>query len=100
MTIEPVASPFYSIGLVQPPMDSVDNDDLVSGQWTDRLRIALGVNDTVIRHLFSISLALHAARAMVATDAQIRLDSCINELDAAIGELRALIFDLETGTTA
>ena len=100
MTIEPVASPFYSIGLAEPPMDSVANDGLDSGQWTDRLRIALGVNDTVIRHLFSISLALHSARAMVSTDAQIRLDSCINELDAAIAELRALIFDLETGTTA
>ena len=100
MTIEPIASPHCSIGWAQPRVASVNNDGLDSQQGTDRLRIALGVNDIVIRHLFSISLSLHTTRAMVTNEAQIRLDSSINELDAAIGELRTLIFDLETATIA
>ena len=61
----------------------------------DRLRIAVGVNDTVIRHLFSIGLDLHTTRAQASTSVQLRLDGTISELDAAIGELRSLIFDLE-----
>ena len=61
----------------------------------DRLRIAFGVNDTVIRHLFSIGLELHTTRAMVSSPAQVRLDATIDELDLAINELRTLIFDLE-----
>ena len=60
----------------------------------DRLRIAFGVNDTVIRHLFSIGLSLHTTREVVSGPAQVRLDSMINELDHAISELRSLIFDL------
>lgn len=61
----------------------------------DRLRIAVGVNDTVIRHLFSIGLDLHTTRAQASTSVQLRLDGTISELDAAIRELRCLIFDLE-----
>ena len=61
----------------------------------DRLRIAVGVNDTVIRHLFSIGLDLHTTRAQASTSVQLRLDGSISELDAAIRELRSLIFDLE-----
>ena len=61
----------------------------------DRLRIAVGVNDTVIRHLFSIGLGLHTTRAQASTSVQLRLDGTISELDAAIRELRSLIFDLE-----
>jgi len=61
----------------------------------DRLRIAVGVNDTVIRHLFSIGLDLHTTRAQASTSVQLRLDGTISELDAAIRELRSLIFDLE-----
>lgn len=61
----------------------------------DRRRIAVGVNDTVIRHLFSIGLDLHTTRALSSETVQSRLDSTIHELDAAIRELRSLIFDLE-----
>ncbi len=69
-------------------------DDMV----VERLRIAFGVNDTVIRHLFSIGLSLHTTRTMVSDPARIRLDATIGELDVAINELRSLIFDLELGT--
>lgn len=61
----------------------------------DRLRIALGVNDTVIRHLYSIGLGLHTTRTMVSDLAQVRLDGTIGELDLVIGELRSLVFDLQ-----
>lgn len=60
----------------------------------ERLRIAFAVNDTVIRHLFSIGLTLHATRTMVPDVVQIRLDATIDELDGVIHELRSLIFDL------
>jgi len=59
----------------------------------ERLRIAFAVNDTVIRHLFSIGLGLHTTRTMVSELAQVRLDATIGELDMAIKQLRSLIFD-------
>ena len=45
--------------------------------------------------LFSIGLDLHTTRAQASTSVQLRLDGSISELDAAIRELRCLIFDLE-----
>lgn len=100
MTNEPITAPFGLLPSARSPDDSAANNGLTSSQGTDRLRIALGVNDIVIRHLFSIGISLHTTRAMVTNEAQIRIDATINELDAAIVELRTLIFNLETGSTA
>ncbi|MEO8692204.1 MAG: GAF domain-containing protein [Acidimicrobiales bacterium] len=79
--------------MVEPVITDMCTFDL----GIDRLRIAVGVNDVVIRHLFSIGLSLHTTRTMVPDSARDRLDATISELDATIGELRSLIFDLETG---
>lgn len=73
----------------------LDGDVPLLQTSTDRLRIAFGVNDTVIRHLFSIGLDLHTTRALVSDPAQVRLDATIEELDVVIRELRSLIFDLQ-----
>jgi len=82
-----------SPGVVEVPSTP---DEMV----VERLRIAFAVNDTVIRHLFSIGLGLHTTRTMVSDLARVRLDATIGELDMAISELRSLIFDLETVAAA
>ena len=96
MTIAPVepvahATCWESAVVTKPDADGWS----VLATGTDRLRIAVGVNDIVIRHLFSISLSLHTTRTMVPDAARDRLDATIDDLDATIRDLRSLIFDLE-----
>ena len=65
---------------------------------TERERIARELNRYAIHRLFGIGLKLQAIAAG-GSDSAIsdRIDDCVNELDLAITDLRALIFKLEPG---
>jgi signal transduction histidine kinase len=64
----------------------------------ERERIARELNRYAIHGLFGIGLKLQAIAAS-GSDSAIsdRIDDCVNELDLAITDLRALIFKLEPG---
>lgn len=95
MTYAPIA-PVIESGPWPTPVlaEVVEPEPALVGLINDRLRIAGGVNDVIIRHLFSIGLSLHSTRTMVSDEARDRIDTAIEELDASIGELRSLIFEL------
>jgi two-component system, NarL family, sensor histidine kinase DevS len=60
----------------------------------DHDRIAEGLNDLVVRRLFSAGLALEAARALIGEHrAADKLEHAISELDRAIADLRGTVFD-------
>jgi signal transduction histidine kinase len=63
--------------------------------FNERERIARDMHDLVIQRLFAAGLALQAASCHV-TDATVtqRLDDAVNQIDAAIGDLRSSIFGL------
>lgn len=58
----------------------------------DRARIAVHLNDEVIRRLFRLGLDLQATAQMVDGLAQERLDETVRSLDVMIVELRHAIF--------
>ncbi|MDQ2756944.1 MAG: GAF domain-containing protein [Actinomycetota bacterium] len=62
----------------------------------DRARIARDMHDHVIQRLFATGLSLQAA-TVLAGDATVRerLDTAVDELDAAIKEIRLTIFQLQ-----
>lgn len=63
----------------------------------DRERIARDLHDHVIQRLFAIGLSLQGQVGRVTDDAvRARLDNAVEEIDAAIAELRSSIFDLRT----
>jgi signal transduction histidine kinase len=60
----------------------------------DHDRIAEGLNDLVVRRLFSAGLALEAALALVGEHrAAGKIEHAISELDQAITDLRGTVFD-------
>jgi signal transduction histidine kinase len=63
--------------------------------YNERERIARDMHDVVIQRLFAAGLALQAAGCRV-TDAMVtqHLDDAVNQIDAAIGDLRSSIFGL------
>ena len=64
----------------------------------ERERIARELNRYVIHRLFGIGLKLQALAASGSNPAMSEhIDDCVNELDLAISDLRALIFKLEPG---
>ena len=81
--------------------ERLDNELVTASITTDSRGIAVGVNDIVIRNLFSIGLSLQSTRTTMPEAERNRLDKSIDELDVAIRELRSLIFDLidRGGTT-
>lgn len=58
----------------------------------DRARIAVHLNDEVIRRLFRLGLDLQATAQMVEGPVQQRLDDAVQSLDIMIVELRHAIF--------
>ena len=57
-------------------------------------RIAEGLNDLVVRRLFSAGLALETALALIGEHrAAGKIEQAINELDQAITDLRGTVFD-------
>jgi signal transduction histidine kinase len=60
----------------------------------DRERIALDLNDVVVRRLFATGLDLYAALALMGDQrAAGKIDHAIEELDQAIRDIRDTIFD-------
>jgi len=62
----------------------------------DRRRIAVDLNDLVIRRIFAAGLALQSTAA-IAEDPQVtlRIQTSIDELDGVISDIRTTIFGLE-----
>jgi signal transduction histidine kinase len=64
----------------------------------DHERIALGLNEVVVRRLFAAGLDLHAALALMGDHrAAAKVDHAIDELDQAIQDLRNIIFNHLSG---
>jgi signal transduction histidine kinase len=64
----------------------------------DRDRIARDLHDLVIQRLFATGMQLQGARSLDIDVLRERVDGAVAELDVAIKELRAAIFELGTGT--
>lgn len=64
----------------------------------DRDRIARDLHDTVIQRLFATGLSLEGAlRLATAPEVAYRLTQAVDEIDKAIVDVRASIFELQTG---
>lgn len=61
----------------------------------DRERIARDLHDRVIQRIFAAGLTLQGTAAMAAPAAVQRIEAVVDELDAAIKEIRQTIFALE-----
>ena len=60
----------------------------------DRERIALGLNDVVVRRLYTAGLDLHAALGLMGDHpASCKVCHAVDELDQAIRDIRNTIFD-------
>lgn len=70
----------------------------------DRDRIARDLHDTVIQRLFATGLSLHGAARMAEEVPEVaaRIESCINDLDEVVRQIRTTIFELHPpeGTTS
>jgi hypothetical protein len=78
-----------------PPEGATAGTAEVSGHLArDRERIALGLNDVVVRRLFAAGLDLDAALALMGDHrATGQIDQAIDELDPAIRDIRDAIFN-------
>jgi two-component system sensor histidine kinase DevS len=60
----------------------------------DHDRIAEGLNELVVRRLFSAGLALEAALTLIGEHRAVgKIEHAIGELDRAIADLRGTVFD-------
>lgn len=64
--------------------------------YEERERIARDLHDTVIQELFAAGIGVEATIPMVGSEAAEKLHETVDALDAAIADLRGLIFRLET----
>lgn len=64
--------------------------------YEERERIARDLHDTVIQELFAAGIGLEATIPIVGAEAAAKLHETVEALDAAIVDLRSLIFRLET----
>jgi signal transduction histidine kinase len=65
----------------------------------DRDRIARDLHDLVIQRLFATGLQLQGARGARVEELRHRVDEAVQELDVAITDLRATIFELGRGAS-
>jgi signal transduction histidine kinase len=96
----PTTSPPQQDGLAQDRSSAAGGD---SPETTRRLaddhdRIAEGLNDVVVRRLFSAGLALEAALGLIGEHRAVgKIEHAISELDQAIADLRGTVFDAPMG---
>ena len=63
----------------------------------DRERIAVDLNDLVIRRIFAAGLTLQSTAASAGDpELALRIRTAVDELDGVISDIRTTIFDLET----
>jgi len=81
--------------MTQMSLDRPTRLEVVPLLAAERRRIAEELQGRTIRRLFAIGLKLQAVSSD-REDAEIsnRVDACVSELDVAISDLRALIFNL------
>jgi hypothetical protein len=87
-------------GLPQAPEDSPATGpaEAIAGQAEDRERIALGLNDVVVRRLLTAGQDLQAAlRLMGNHPASGKIRHAVDEMDQAIQDIRDTIFDHPAG---
>jgi len=63
----------------------------------DRARIARDLHDHVIQRLFGAGLSLQAVSATVPADASTAIETQVDIIDAAIKDIRTVVFALESG---
>lgn len=72
--------------------------EAIPGQAGNRERIAAGLDDVVVRHLFTAGLDLQAALGLMGDHpASGKISHAAEELDQAIGDIRDTIFDHPAG---
>jgi signal transduction histidine kinase len=77
-----------------PDVRAVGSAEMTLRPAQDRDRIAEGMNDIVVRRLFSAGLALEAAAGLMGDHrAAGKVQQAISELDLAVRDLRDMVFD-------
>jgi hypothetical protein len=78
-----------------PPVARGDPADAVQFLAQDYDRIAVSMNDLVIRRIFAAGLSLHTAVGLIGSDhpAAGKVREAIGELDIAIRDIRTVLFD-------
>jgi hypothetical protein len=72
--------------------------EAIPGQAEDRERIALGLNDVVVRRLLTAGQDLRVALGLMGNHpASGKVRHAIDEMDQAIGDIRDTIFDHPAG---
>jgi len=87
-------------GSSQPPEDgrAAGPAEAIPGQAEDRERIALGLNDVVVRRLLSAGQDLQAALGLMGDHpANGKVRHAVAEMDQAIRDIRDTIFDHSAG---
>jgi signal transduction histidine kinase len=89
-------APGPAIGSARPSAAAraADSPEMTLRLAEDHDRIAEGLNDLVVRRLFSAGLALEAALTLIGEHrAAGKIEHVIAELDRAIADLRGTVFD-------
>jgi hypothetical protein len=77
-----------------PAGKAADTPEMTVRLTEDHDRIAEGLNDVVVRRLFSAGLILEAALVLIGTHpAAHKVEHAIGELDQAIRDIRGAVFD-------
>jgi hypothetical protein len=87
-------------GSPQPPEDgrATGPAEAIPGQAEDRERIALGLNDVVVRRLLTAAQDLRAALGLMGNHpASGKVRHAVDEMDQAIRDIRDTIFDHPSG---
>jgi hypothetical protein len=71
-----------------------DSAEMTLRLTQEHARIAEGMNDVVVRRLFSAGLAMEGALGLMGEHRAVsRIQHAIDELDLAIGDIRDMVFD-------
>ena len=91
----PAAAPVPAVAAVATEPDAISAADVTRYLIEDRDRIALRMNDVVIRRMFSAGLDLQLALGLIGGQRGAReICHALDELDHAIRDMRDIVFDL------